>query len=269
MTIENPKATEVFESPPKNLEHVHLLHDNNTVTTITSLSKNQHHKIQIISLSKPTEYSATSHNSSKSFVYSKSFIHELLIQFQIFFPICLTNIFGYLPQIISYIIIGNIKNGELYLSGINLGRTYSNITGVSIAWGINSALYTLIPHSIGAKRKDLLKEYIQRCIIINLITFIPLTILQLYSYKIMMFIFKKNDDSLEDILFICYEYCIYGLPYIYFNSLSTVFKRICQSCNYNKQLLIIFLICALLSYPLNLFFVNNLSYVHFFLYIYL
>ena len=56
-------------------------------------------------------------------------------------------------------IIGYLPNSSKMLSGIGLTRTFSN---VSISWGFTSALYTLIPQSIGLNKINLLQLYLQR-----------------------------------------------------------------------------------------------------------
>ena len=226
----------------------------------TNQNKNEYidnkHCIQVGSSEIKQNSSLLSSSNRRSFIITDSIYSEIYIQLKIFIPISIGNICQILPQIINNIFIGHLPNSILLLSGVNLARTFSNVLGTSIAWGINSGLYTLIPNAIGANKYNKLKIYIQRAIYIDFILFIPLTIIQCFSGEIMINLLNEP-SNLYDIINI---YCRLLLPFIYFNTLNTSIKRIGQSLNYNFELLIIQIICGLISYPLNIFFIYYLNY---------
>lgn len=133
-----------------------------------------------------------------------------------------------------------------------------NIIGLSIPWGMNSALYTLVPQALGANKRQLLRIYIQRAICVNILLFIPLTILQFYASNILVAL--GEPASVESII---HKYCIYSLPYIYFNALNTAVRRVAQASNLNSELFYVSLFCCLICWPVNTLFVDylNMGYI--------
>ena len=193
--------------------------------------------------------------NNDEFTIAESFLHETKIMFQIFIPICIAALAEFSPQVIINNVIGHLPNAQHAIATVGLARMFSSITGSVFTMGILSGLYTTIPQSIGAKRKDLLHFYVQRAFVISSIIMIPIILIQIFSDRILKLI-GQPEDLLHDSMI----YCVLIIPNIYGKTWLFIVQRVAQSLNYNYCVLWSTIFCAILMYPMNILFVYSLNY---------
>ena len=130
-------------------------------------------------------------NDKESFIFASSKTEEIKIILYMFITIALQNVCQSLPFAIGNMFIGHLPNAAPLIAGAGLARTFTMITGTSIAWGMSSGLITLLPQAIGANQKNKIGIYVQRCIIINTSLLIILSIIQFFGGFFMKIIGTK------------------------------------------------------------------------------
>ena len=120
---------------------------------------------------------------------------------------------------------------------------------------MSSAISTLVPQAVGAGKVRLIAIYVQRSFWVCLFILIPVGILQSYGGDIMCAIGQP-----QDLCHIISNYCKWLILYIQFFCLISILSRIGQALNYNTDLFVTSMICALLSIPLNELFVYQWEY---------
>ena len=151
-------------------------------------------------------------------------------------------------------LLGHLSNGNYYLAGVGLGRTFANVIGRSQAWGLTTGLFTLLPQCIGANKYELITEYIQRSFYITTITCLLLSCLQLFAGDIMIFIGQSIE--LRNLINL---YCRVYIPNAFFNTWLTIIQRLLQSLNYNRDITIAQIFSFSISYPLYYFLIYYLN----------
>lgn len=192
--------------------------------------------------------------AEENFEISDSFIEEIWIMLKIFFPICIAALAEYAPQVIINNVIGHLDNASHAIAVVGLARMFSMMTGSVFITGMLSDLHTTIPQSIGAKRKDLLRYYVQRSFLIVFIIMIPIILIQFFADKILYIIGQP-----QSLLYDTKIYCLLIIPNIYGKAWLFIVQRVAQSLNYNYCVLWVTLFCALLIYPLNILFIYKLN----------
>ena len=135
-----------------------------------------------IKLLKSPNVNQSGHSSVvKSFIVAQSFGEEVKLTAQR----CLLMSFQLLcslgSAIVSIILVGQLPNSALYISGVGFARTFSNVTGTAMAWGFTTSLYTLIPQSIGAGHTRHTAIHLQRSFYIVTIISGLLSIVQFFA----------------------------------------------------------------------------------------
>eukprot|EP01084_Bolivina_argentea_P164564 286104_1 len=135
------------------------------------------------------------------------------------------------------------------MAGSALARSFTEVTGTSIAWGVNGALKTLIPQVIGNNNNDKRKSlaiYFQRALLLNFIINVPVTLLQIYAGKLMC-----DLDEPTELCSIAATYCQALIPFLWCCAAFTSLQRIGQSTKLNKYIFISSFITGIISIPLN------------------
>ena len=196
-------------------------------------------------------------HTDKSFRISSSIWEETWIILKLYCSVVLQNLGIYFPTATASIYIGRLPNYSKLMAGSALARSFTEVSGTSIAWGINAALKTLIPQAIGDQKHDknkLISVYFQRALLVNFIINIPITIIQIYAGSIMCDI-----DEPSDLCSIATKYCKALIPFLWFCAIFTSLQRVAQCIYLNNYIVIASVFPAMLSIPMNYTFVYTLN----------
>ncbi|XP_031477788.1 protein DETOXIFICATION 12-like [Nymphaea colorata] len=122
-------------------------------------------------------------------------MREMRRQGAIALPLVLVNMFQFLLQVVSLMMVGHL--GSLSLSSAAIASSLCNVTGYIILLGMASALETLCGQAYGAEQYQKLGLYTQKAIIALLVVCIPITILWFYMEKLLILIGQESDISHE------------------------------------------------------------------------
>eukprot|EP01084_Bolivina_argentea_P124475 220559_1 len=195
---------------------------------------------------------------NESFIFASSYTEEMKIIIHMFVTIALQNVCQTLPFTISNMFIGHLPNAAPYIAGAGLARTFTMITGTSIAWGMSSGLITLLPQAIGANHRSKVGLYVQRCLFINIVLLIFLSIIQFFAGYFMLLIGQS-----EQLIPIITNYSRALIAYLWGIIGQVICQKIGRALHLNRALFYCNLIGGLLAIPLNFFlvFYCNLGYI--------
>ncbi|KAI8023967.1 Protein DETOXIFICATION 12 [Camellia lanceoleosa] len=101
-------------------------------------------------------------------------------------PMVVVGLSQYLLQVISTMMVGHL--GELSLSSSSIAISLSSVTGLSVIFGMASALETLCGQAYGAQQYQKLGTQTQTAILCLIIVCIPLSLIWIYMGKILILI---------------------------------------------------------------------------------
>ena len=130
------------------------------------------------SINTPYSHRTKSH---ETFIIANSWIEEIKLTLRPCLLISLQSCIGWGTILSCIMMVGQLPNSSYYLSGVGLASTFVNVTGLAITWGFTTALFTLLPQSIGAGQTRLTSIYIQRSFYIVTIISIALSIIQFFA----------------------------------------------------------------------------------------
>eukprot|EP01084_Bolivina_argentea_P263261 445503_1 len=189
---------------------------------------------------------------SRSFILADSLWDEIKLTLRPCFLITLQVSAGWGSIAVAIIMVGQLPNSALYLSGVGLASTFVNVTGVAITWGFTTALFTLLPQSTGAGQTHLASIYIQRAFYVVTVISIGLSIIQFFAGDILTYIGQPME--LRDIIT---TYCRVLIPYIFVGGYAAILERTMQSLNLNISLLACYLLQFILTPPLTWLFMYH------------
>ena len=92
------------------------------------------------------------------------------------------------------VFVGYLYNASK-MAGVGMGNTLLNMTGLSLACGLNGALETLVSQGYGAGDLKMCGTYLNRSRAVLLIFFIPVTIFLMKCESILVFIGQDEGVS--------------------------------------------------------------------------
>ncbi|VVT46451.1 uncharacterized protein SAPINGB_P001220 [Magnusiomyces paraingens] len=110
----------------------------------------------------------------------------------------------------SVFFVGHL--GKSYLAAVSLGSMTISITGIAFIQGMATCLDTLCPQSYGAKQYTLVGEYLQKCIAMTLVYFIPIGLLWLFSEPLFYYIVPKDDPAVAALAASYLKVALCGIP---------------------------------------------------------
>jgi multidrug resistance protein, MATE family len=93
-------------------------------------------------------------------------------------PSIFSAILSFLIEMINLIFVGHL-NDPAKIAGVGMGNMTVNLLAMSIIYGMNSSLDTLISQASGSGNKELCGVYLNRGRFVMLVLFIPITCLLL------------------------------------------------------------------------------------------
>eukprot|EP01084_Bolivina_argentea_P099038 178017_1 len=166
------------------------------------------------------------------FKIEKSIFKESSIILRLALQIGLALVFELCVETVSTMYFGHLANSSQILSATGLAISFTNITVVCIAFGMCSALWTLIPQAIGSNNTHLIALFVQRAFIISFIIELPLAFVLIYSRQILQFMGVNQSDNIDwDIIS---NYCYALIPFPYFMFTLSILHRVLQNLNYSS-----------------------------------
>jgi len=98
-------------------------------------------------------------------------LDEALHIFKKAVPVFFASFLQYVFSVASVFTLGH--KGYVELAALSLGSMFASVTGISIFYGVTSALDTLCPQGYTSGNPKMVGVYLQRAIIIILLGFIP------------------------------------------------------------------------------------------------
>ncbi|KUI58903.1 hypothetical protein VP1G_06156 [Cytospora mali] len=106
-------------------------------------------------------------------------------------PMMLSFFLQYSEQFAGVFSIGHL--GRLQLASASLAAMTATITGLTIFTGISTALETLCSQAYGRGQKHELGLHLQRCLLLELLCFIPISVVWLNTETIMLWLRQDPD----------------------------------------------------------------------------
>ena len=109
-------------------------------------------------------------------------------------PNSLSFLMGMIQENINTIILGQLNKASL-LAGVGIGNVLMNMSGLSIAVGLNGALETLVSQAYGVRDYKLIGVYLNRSRIILLAFFVPVVIFFTQTSRVLQAIGQDKEVS--------------------------------------------------------------------------
>ncbi|KAK4393587.1 protein DETOXIFICATION 8 [Sesamum angolense] len=123
------------------------------------------------------------------------FVEELKNVSYIAAPMVVVTVSQILSRVVSMMMVGHL--GELALSGAAVATSLANVTGLSVLFGMASALETLCGQAFGAKQYQKLGVYTYASIICLLLVCLPISLLWIFMDKLLIFMGQDPLISVE------------------------------------------------------------------------
>lgn len=151
-------------------------------------------------------------------------------------PVIFTYFMEFLPGIVNIILVGHIDSPETddYLGGASLAVMYVNLTGLSIGFGLATAMDTLCSQAFGAKRTKLMGVYLQTGILVLGIAFIGVFFANYYCTRILLLL--KQPPRVAELAGDFAKCMLPGIPFLY---LYELLKKILQAQNIANPMLVV------------------------------
>ncbi|XP_022728016.1 protein DETOXIFICATION 8-like [Durio zibethinus] len=123
-------------------------------------------------------------------------------------PMVAVSVSQYLLQVISVMMVGHL--GELALSGIAIGSSFTNVTGFSFIFGMAGALETLCGQAYGAQQYQKFGTYTYCSIICLIPVCIPICFLWIFMDKLLVLMGQD-----PEIAMVAGRYAIWLIPALF------------------------------------------------------
>ncbi|KAK1361053.1 Protein DETOXIFICATION [Heracleum sosnowskyi] len=167
-------------------------------------------------------------------------------------PMILTGLLLYSRSMISMLYLGQL--GELALAGGSLAVGFANITGYSVLSGLAMGMEPICSQAFGAKRYSLLSLYLQRTILLLLVTSFPVAILWLNVRRILLLCGQDEAIAME-----AQSYLLYSLPDLLAQSLLHPLRIYLRTQSITLPLTFCASLSIILHFPINYILVIKLG----------
>ncbi|KAL7101686.1 hypothetical protein ACP275_08G070200 [Erythranthe tilingii] len=123
------------------------------------------------------------------------FVEELKKVSYIAAPMVVVTVSQSLSRVASMMMVGHL--GELPLSGAAVATSFTNVTGLSILFGMASALETLCGQAFGAKQYEKIGAYTYASIVCLLFVCLPISLVWIFMDKLLILMGQDSSISIE------------------------------------------------------------------------
>ncbi|GMI83065.1 Protein DETOXIFICATION 14 [Hibiscus trionum] len=123
-------------------------------------------------------------------------------------PMVAVMVLQHLLFVVSIMMVGHL--GELQLSGVSIATSFATVTGLCFLFGMSGALETLCGQAYGAQQYRKLGTYTYSAIICLLIVCVPITILWVFTEKILTLVGQDPEIS-----HVAYRYALSFIPALF------------------------------------------------------
>lgn len=170
-------------------------------------------------------------------------------------PLVLTFLLQNSLSTVSVFSVGHL--GAVELAAVSMGSMTANITGYATIQGIATALDTLCPQAFGAKRYELVGDYMQKCIALIFVIMIPvLFVWVFFGYDLICLLLPDKETAK-----LSADYLLYISPGIPAYILFECGKRFLQAQGVYHILTYVLLFAAPSNLIMNLVFVRAFGYL--------
>ena len=136
-------------------------------------------------------------------------------------PSIITNFCGFMIMTINAVIAGQfVEDSVAKLTGFGLGTMMLNMVCRFVLTGINCAQETLVSQAFGQRQLKLSGVYLSRGFFIMTVVYLPLAILQCFSYQILILMGQGKAGAIY-----AQEYIAPMIPAMYFFCLFDLLRR--------------------------------------------
>nr|XP_048320790.1 protein DETOXIFICATION 14-like isoform X2 [Ziziphus jujuba var. spinosa] len=158
-------------------------------------------------------------------------------------PMVALMVLQYLYYFVAIIMVGHL--GELSLSGVSMANSFTSVTGFCFLLGLTSGLETLCGQAYGAEQYQKLGIYTYTSIISLTLVCLPISILWIFTDKILILIGQDPSISEE-----AQKFSIYLIPNLFFYAILQSFIRYLQTQSLILPMLYSYLASFCLHIPL-------------------
>lgn len=197
----------------------------------------------------------------------KNYLVEFKEFWSLAWPVMITSFFEVSPGIVSIILVGNYCD-KRDLSATALGTMFSNVTGMSLGLGLNSALGTLCSQAYGSRSTaassaaassnvQLLGIYFQRGLFLQSVLFFFVFFINWYTEDILVLLGQPPEISQQAGLFV--RYLLISVPSMWVYDMC---RKVVQSVGIVKPMMYISLVSNIINIFLTyIFLTNDLGYL--------
>ncbi len=164
---------------------------------------------------------------------------ELLIQLQMTIPMVATYLLEYLPAIICIVLVGHIDSPDtkLYVDAATMSSTFTNVSAISIGFGLSSALDTLCSQAHGAGQYKKMGVYLQSGLLVVGVWLLPIFLLNWHTEYFLLFL--GQDAQVAQLAGEFSKITVFGIPFLF---LYEMCRKLMQAQNIVQPLVVMMMI---------------------------
>ncbi|KDO17189.1 hypothetical protein SPRG_17412 [Saprolegnia parasitica CBS 223.65] len=131
----------------------------------------------------PPDHLEAASTSDVFLVEPHSLRSEVASLIKLAYPMVATYLMEFLPGFLSVLLVGHLESPltKEYVDAAALSTVFLNLSGLSIGFGLASALDTLCSQAVGAGKTNLLGGYLQCGLLVLAVTYVPMFLLNYNS----------------------------------------------------------------------------------------
>nr|CCA24352.1 Multidrug/Oligosaccharidyllipid/Polysaccharide (MOP) Flippase Superfamily putative [Albugo laibachii Nc14] len=165
--------------------------------------------------------------------------HEFRKLISLFYPVMSTYILEYLPGVTVVILVGHLDSPytKYYVDAATLSSMFTNISSLSIGFGLTSGLDTLCSQAYGANRVQKMGIYFQSALLVVGSCLLPIFILNWYAGYFLKLV--GQNEQVAEYSGNFSRITVIGIPFLF---LYEMFRKVLQSQHLVRPLVIIAII---------------------------
>lgn len=182
---------------------------------------------------------------------------ELKHMLQLSIPVIVTYFLEFSPGLVSMILVGFLESPltEEYIDAASLAIMFINLTGLSIGFGLATAMDTLCSQAYGGGQSKRMGVYIQTGVIVLSIAFVFVFFANYYCTELLLAL--KQPPTVAEFAGQFSSYMLPGIPFLY---LYELLKKVLQAQNVATPMLVVAVLANLINIGLGYYLVYHTSY---------